>query len=70
MGKGAIVLKKDKDNVTNTDLEFEGRDKAYLDIDRMMNEGMSGGSVHARYDSTNIEEARDLVEEAPPYECD
>ncbi|MDP4083957.1 MAG: hypothetical protein Q8934_04995 [Bacillota bacterium] len=49
---------------------FEGRDKAYMDIDRMINEGMSGGSVHYRHDTTNIEEARELVEEQPPYECE
>jgi len=56
-----------KENLTGS--VYEGRDKVYLDIDRMINEGMSGGSVHARFDSTNIEEARDLVEEEPPYEC-
>jgi hypothetical protein len=55
-----------KDVLVNKDLLFEGKDKVYLDIDRMINEGMSGGSVHSRHDSTNIEEARDLVEEEPP----
>ncbi|KAB2337108.1 hypothetical protein F7731_05645 [Cytobacillus depressus] len=49
------------------DLHHEGRDKVYLDIDRMINEGMSGGSVHMREETTNIEEARDLHEEDPPY---
>ncbi|WP_372512604.1 hypothetical protein [Bacillus salipaludis] len=63
-------MKKEKDNSTQQDLEYEGRDQVFLDIDRMMNEGMSGGSVHARYDSTNIEEARDLKEEEPPYEVE
>lgn len=48
------------------DLLYEGKDKVYLDIDRMINEGMSGGSVHARHDTTNIEEARDLTKEEPP----
>ncbi|MEH7253527.1 hypothetical protein V7111_15480 [Neobacillus niacini] len=55
-----------KDVQVKKDLLFEGRDKVYLDIDRMINEGMSGGSVHSRQDSTNIEEARDLTEEEPP----
>ncbi len=55
-----------KDVQGNKDLLYEGKDKVYLDIDRMINEGMSGGSVHSRHDSTNIEEARDLVEEEPP----
>ncbi|MBA4535641.1 hypothetical protein H1Z61_00465 [Bacillus aquiflavi] len=60
---------KEKENCTFCeDTAHEGRDKAYLDIDRMINEGMSGGSVHMRYDSTNIEEARDFYEEEPPHE--
>ncbi|MGV3465094.1 MAG: hypothetical protein ACO1OT_07365 [Heyndrickxia sp.] len=50
------------------DTHNEGKDKAYLDVDRMVNEGMSGGSVHMRQDSTNIEEAVDLFEEDPPTE--
>ncbi|MFD2443063.1 hypothetical protein ACFSO7_03610 [Bacillus sp. CGMCC 1.16607] len=58
--------KKDSPNF-NKDLHYEGKDKVYLDVDRMINEGMSGGSVHMRADSTNIEEARDLYEEEPPY---
>lgn len=63
-------MEKDKEKETYQGSVYEGRDKAYLDIDRMINEGMSGGSVHVRHDSTNIEEARDLTEEQPPYECD
>ena len=59
-------MENGKDVQVNKDLLYEGRDKVYLDIDRMINEGMSGGSVHSRHDSTNIEEARDLVEEEPP----
>lgn len=50
------------------DLQYEGKDKVYLDIDRMINEGMAGGSVHSRHDTTNIEEARDLTEEEPPFQ--
>ncbi|WP_157075922.1 hypothetical protein [Neobacillus fumarioli] len=61
---------KKNDKLIEQDLEFEGRDKAFMDVDRMINEGMSGGSVHARYDTTNIEEARNLVEEEPPYESE
>ena len=45
---------------------YEGRDKYEVDVDRMINEGLSGGTVHTRADSTNIEEARDLKEEALP----
>ncbi|WHZ05949.1 hypothetical protein QNH48_07375 [Neobacillus sp. YX16] len=50
------------------DLQYEGKDKAYLDIDRIINEGLSGGSVHSRHDTTNIEEARNLTEEEPPLQ--
>lgn len=49
------------------DLNYEGKDKAYLDIDRMINEGLSGGSVHMREEQTNIEEATDLIKEEPPH---
>jgi|GEM_PF-1205981 len=51
------------------DVLYEGRDEYYMDIDRMMNEGMAGGVVHGRGDEVNIEEARDLVKEEPPYEA-
>ncbi|WP_041088243.1 hypothetical protein [Jeotgalibacillus soli] len=44
----------------------EGRDKACFDVDRFINEGMSGGSVHRRHHKANIEEAMDLEQEAPP----
>lgn len=50
------------------DLNFEGKDEVYLDIDRIINEGLSGGTVHSREDRTNIEEARDLESETPPNE--
>jgi hypothetical protein len=48
------------------DTMYEGKDKVFLDVDRIINEGMSGGSVHRREETTNIEEARDLEEEDPP----
>ncbi|MBV7508168.1 hypothetical protein KW850_23390 [Bacillus sp. sid0103] len=63
-------MNKEKENVTDLGSAYEGRDKAFMDVDRMINEGMSGGSVHSRHDSTNIEEARDFQEEQPPYECE
>ncbi|ESU32519.1 hypothetical protein G3A_11050 [Bacillus sp. 17376] len=48
------------------DLQYEGRDKVYVDVDRMINEGMAGGTVH-RLDSTpNIEESHDFYPEDPP----
>jgi len=56
----------DKELGVKQDLNYEGKDKAYFDIDRIINEGLSGGSVHMREKSANIEEARDLIEEDPP----
>lgn len=62
-----MVIVEEKNNVqAKTDLQYEGKDKVYLDIDRMINEGLSGGSVHERHDTVNIEEARNLTEEDPP----
>lgn len=68
--KGNDVMDKQKENRVVQGTEYEGKDEVYLDVDRMINEGLSGGSVHARGETTNIEEARDLTEETPPYECD
>jgi hypothetical protein len=51
---------------TEKGTDYEGRGELYLDIDRIINEGLSGGSVHMRENSTNIEEARDLEQESPP----
>ena len=59
-----------KDNLSNKESAFEGRDKAFVDVDRMINEGLSGGSVHAREDAANIEEAHDLPKEEPPAEIE
>lgn len=43
-------------------------DKNYsFDIDRMINEGMSGGQIIQQNNTTNIEEARKLEEEDPPH---
>ena len=58
-------MKKNNDAVKQ-DLDYEGKTEAFLDIDRMINEGLSGGSVHMREDATNIEEARDLEQEERP----
>jgi hypothetical protein len=57
---------KEETKNTKQDLNYEGKEKAYVDVDRMINEGLSGGSVHMREDSTNIEETIDLPEEEPP----
>jgi hypothetical protein len=61
-------MSKKKKVTFREDLQNEGKDEAYLDVDRMINEGMSGGSVHGRGDMVNIEETTHLPEEAPPNE--
>lgn len=58
-----------KDEVKD-DLLYEGKDKVFLDVDRFINEGMSGGSVHRKDEDANIEEARDLKPEEPPADID
>ncbi|MEK4030964.1 hypothetical protein MKZ02_20805 [Pseudobacillus sp. FSL P4-0506] len=52
------------------DMQPEGKDQTDVDIDRMINEGLSGGSVHMRDDAitANIEEAAPFPEETPPTE--
>lgn len=60
----------DKERKVSEDVHYEGRDKAYMDIDRIINEGLSGGSVHGRRDEVNIEQARELHAEEPPSEAE
>jgi hypothetical protein len=60
----------DKERKVSEDVHYEGRDKAYMDIDRIINEGLSGGSVHGRGDEVNIEQARELHAEEPPSEAE
>jgi hypothetical protein len=59
---------KKKTDEQYEDSYYEGRDKAFMDVDRMINEGMGGGDVQMRQIRTNIEEARELTEEEPPNE--
>jgi hypothetical protein len=58
---------KNKDK-TREDLQYEGKDKVFLDVDRFINEGMAGGTVHRFHNQTNIEEAHEFEEEEPPNE--
>lgn len=51
------------------ELLYEGKDKAFVDVDRMINEGLAGGTVTMREDLTQIDEARELVDESPPYDA-
>ncbi|HEY4553838.1 MAG TPA: hypothetical protein VIG80_11630 [Bacillaceae bacterium] len=48
----------------------QGRDEFFMDVDRMVNEGMAGGHVFMRPDSTNIEQTTDFFEEDLPKEID
>ncbi|WP_201715389.1 hypothetical protein [Rossellomorea arthrocnemi] len=60
-------MKKENKNQFLPDTNYEGKEKAFLDVDRFINEGMSGGSVHMREDTTNIEQAIEITDhEEPP----
>lgn len=48
------------------DTNAENKDAAYLDIDRMINEGMAGGNVYSAGNHQNIEETHDMDNETPP----
>ncbi|WP_335872051.1 hypothetical protein [Bacillus sp. 2205SS5-2] len=51
------------------DTNYEGKEKAYLDVDRFINEGMSGGSVHMGVNKSTLEESVDIfTPESPPEE--
>ncbi|MFC4322130.1 hypothetical protein [Litchfieldia salsa] len=55
-------------NKEREDLPNEGREKALIDIERFIDDGLAGGTVNRYHGSTNIEEARDLPHEDPPNE--
>ncbi|MBA9025294.1 MULTISPECIES: hypothetical protein [Bacillaceae] len=48
------------------DTEYEGKDSAYFDVDRIINEGMAGGNVYQSGSKQNIEETHDFNDEDPP----
>ena len=52
------------------DATHEGRDKYAMDVDRMINEGMAGGTVNLRYKQPQIGEYVELEEEQPPHNVD
>lgn len=52
------------------ELKYEGRAKAYIDVDRMTNEGLAGGTITDKYDHPQIEEAQDFLNEDPPRKSD
>lgn len=49
-----------------SDVDHEGRDRYFLDVDRMLNEGLGGGMVSSH--GGRIEASRPLEREAPPTE--
>ncbi len=49
------------------DSKYEGRDHYFIDVDRMINEGMAGGTVINREEYTQIGDTRSFEEEEPPF---
>ncbi|MGC4376968.1 hypothetical protein WD019_08520 [Fictibacillus sp. Mic-4] len=54
-------MKKEKKGSEN-----EGRDQLYLDIDRMINEGMAGGTVASEYDLNQIGYTTGITDQEEP----
>lgn len=48
------------------DSKHEGRDHYFIDVDRMINEGMAGGTVINREDYIQIGDTRSFEKEEPP----
>ncbi len=63
MGRICKGVTKMKNNEKDT--KYEGRDEYFMDVDRMINEGLGGGIV-SETRSGIIEEARELKKEDPP----
>ncbi|MGE7604186.1 hypothetical protein ACQKL5_17080 [Peribacillus sp. NPDC097675] len=57
----------DKEKITFLkDTEYDGKDSAFLDVDRYINEGLAGGNVYEVADTLNIEQAHDFYDETKP----
>lgn len=54
----------------NKDSQYEGRDRYFVDVDRMINEGLGGGTVNDKENSGLIGETHDFSEEEPPHKIE
>lgn len=64
--KGEKTVKSNEnkfEKIDQNDSQYEGRDQYFIDVDRMINEGLAGGTVITRKEHKQIEEARDLEKE-------
>ncbi|WP_458414439.1 hypothetical protein ACNQFZ_06120 [Schinkia sp. CFF1] len=61
---------KNFQEIEEKDSQYEGRDRYFMDVDRMINEGMARGTVIHRGNQKPIDEDRNLVEEEPPHKVE
>lgn len=61
--KGGALMEKDK---IAQDEQHNGRDKYFVDVDRMINEGLAGGTINLEDGRHQIGEATELTAEDPP----
>ncbi len=66
--KGVCILAKKKPQ-WKPDRLHEGREDYYIDVDRMMNEGMAGGTVNWEHDHPSVDFYHDVLQlETKPRE--
>lgn len=56
--------KSDNKNVEND--KYQGKKEYAFDVDRMIDEGLAGGTVNPEYDHPSVDEARPLDKEDRP----
>lgn len=61
---------KEIQELLEKDSKFEGRDRYFMDVDRMINGGLANGLMVNREDYKQIDETRNLVKEDPPLELE
>lgn len=49
------------------DNQKDSRDEYEVDVDRMLNEGLAGGTVRSSYNRSQIEQSRELPKQNEPY---
>jgi hypothetical protein len=61
-----MSMDKEVKKALKKDGSHNGRDQYFVDIDRMVSEGLAGGTVDMEDGQIQIGEVQDLEKEAPP----
>ncbi|WP_017754254.1 hypothetical protein [Calidifontibacillus oryziterrae] len=61
---------KEIERLYRKDSKYEGRDRYFMDVERMISGGLANGTVITRHEKKQIEETIDLTAEEPPQKAE